>query len=187
MMVSDIDTIIRRLLLYNISNNIATEMVYVTHSTLSFYFSGIPRVSFEKETYIVDESDGYVEVCFFINNGHTEPIDVVIAPIMKGVNNPAASNYRIKYKLIGAIDCQIMLSLLLILSKGNTDFDARPRMLTFEASSTGGVLCVNITILEDTLYEGNEQFLLTFGNLPNGEAAVGPIVQSCITIRDDDS
>ena len=54
----------------------------------------MPRVSFEKETDVVDERDvdHYVEVCFFTNTGHTEPIEVLITPVMKGVAYPAASN-----------------------------------------------------------------------------------------------
>ena len=60
-------------------------------------------------------------------------------------------------------------------------------MQTFAASSIGARLCVNITIIGDTFNEGDEQFLVTFGNLPNNQAAVGPINQTCITIRDDDS
>lgn len=59
-------------------------------------------------------------------------------------------------------------------------------MQTFEASSTGSMMCVNITIIGDTIYEGDEQFLVTFGNLPNSQAGVGSITQACITIRDED-
>ena len=40
----------------------------------------------------MDESDGYVEVCFFTNTGHADPINVTITPVMKGVDAPAASN-----------------------------------------------------------------------------------------------
>ena len=40
-------------------------------------------VSFEEESYTVIESDGYVEVCFLTNSGHTEPIEVEILPIEK--------------------------------------------------------------------------------------------------------
>ena len=66
------------------------------------------------------------------------------------------------------------------------DFDASPRMQTFEASPTGGVLCVNFTINEDSTYEGDEQFLVMFGNLPTNEVGVGPINQSWVTIKDND-
>ena len=37
------------------------------------------------------ESDGSVEVCFLTSAGHADPIEVVIQPVMKGVDSPAAS------------------------------------------------------------------------------------------------
>ena len=49
-------------------------------------------VSFEMETYTVGESDGSSEVCFLTSTGHADTIEVVIQPVMKGVDNPAASN-----------------------------------------------------------------------------------------------
>ena len=47
--------------------------------------------------------------------------------------------------------------------------------------------CVNITLMGDTLYEGHEQFLVIFGNLPNPDAGVGVglIKETTITILDD--
>ena len=69
---------------------------------------------------------------------------------------------------------------------GNGDFDSMSKMQTFAASSTGSMLCVNITLIGDSIYEGDEQFLVKFGNLPNSQAEVGPITQACITISDDD-
>ena len=48
-------------------------------------------------------------------------------------------------------------------------------------------VCINITILDDHVYEGDEQFLVMFGNLPNAEAGVGLIQQACVTIVDDES
>ena len=130
----------------------------------------------------MDESDGYVEVCFSTNTGHTEPIDVVIAPIMKGVDNPAAGNGIQISRLMVRVYYLAFFNFL----TDNNDFDARTKMQTFEASSTGGMLCVNITIISDTIYEGDEQFLVMFGNLPNNETGVGFISQSCITILDDE-
>ena len=59
--------------------------------------------------------------------------------------------------------------------------------MTFQPSATGGRLCVNIPILDDITFEGDEQFLVTFGNLPNDQVGVGRINQACVTIQDDDS
>ena len=46
---------------------------------------------------------------------------------------------------------------------------------------------MNIPILDDITFEGDEQFLVTFGNLPNDQVGVGRINQACVTIQDDDS
>lgn len=56
----------------------------------------------------------------------------------------------------------------------------------FDTTNTNRV-CVNIPIIEDILYEGDEQFLVTFGNLPSAQAGVGRIGQACVTIVEDDS
>ena len=49
------------------------------------------NVSFERETYFVNENDGSVEVCLTTNIGHAKAFDAVIEVVMKGVDNPAAS------------------------------------------------------------------------------------------------
>ena len=49
------------------------------------------NVSFERETYVVNENDGSVEVCLTTNIGYAEAFDAAIEVIMKGVDNPAAS------------------------------------------------------------------------------------------------
>ena len=46
---------------------------------------------------------------------------------------------------------------------------------------------MDIDIVEDDIYEGDEQFLVTFGNLPSDQAEVGVIGQACVTIKDDES
>ena len=45
---------------------------------------------------------------------------------------------------------------------------------------------MNIAIIDDTLDEFDEQFLVRFANLPNAQARLGPIPEACITITDDD-
>ena len=58
--------------------------------------------------------------------------------------------------------------------------------MTFEASATAGRLCVDIEIIDDSIDEYDEQFLVRFGNIPNAQAGEGPITEACITIIDDD-
>ena len=58
--------------------------------------------------------------------------------------------------------------------------------MTFVTTNTSSRLCADIDIIGDDVYEGDEQFLVTFGNLPNDRAEVGVIGQACVTILDDD-
>ena len=69
---------------------------------------------------------------------------------------------------------------------GDSDFDSSDITLLFNTTSSNR-LCFSLQIIGDTLYEGNEQFLLIFDNLPSDEAEVGAIEQACVTIVDDDS
>ena len=57
----------------------------------------------------------------------------------------------------------------------------------FVASPVGNQLCVNISIFGDILYEGNEQFVVRFVNVPDAanRVGVGAISQACVTINDD--
>ena len=75
----------------------------------------------------------------------------------------------------------------MIIRTGDVDFDADNRTLFFEIRNTSSRLCVDIDIIGDVIYEGDEQFLVTFGNLPSDQAEVGAIGQACVTILDDDS
>ena len=52
----------------------------------------------------------------------------------------------------------------------------------------GGLLCANLSLISDALYEGNEQFVVGFTNVPDAanRVGLGAITQACVTIRDDD-
>ena len=70
----------------------------------------------------------------------------------------------------------------------NSDFDGGPYSETFSASPMGGQLCADIDLIPDVLYEGNEQFIVEFTNVPDSanRVGVGAISQTCVTIFDDD-
>lgn len=70
----------------------------------------------------------------------------------------------------------------------NSDFVERSLSQTFVASSVGGRLCANITLIGDSLYEGNEQFVVGFTNVPDtaNRVGLGAIDQACVTITDND-
>ena len=66
------------------------------------------------------------------------------------------------------------------------DFSTENYTVMFMNSSRGSRQCVNIDILSDDIDEFDEQFLVRFGNLPNAQAQLGPIPETCITITDND-
>ena len=52
-------------------------------------------VTFERDSYDVDEDAGTVEVCALTNIGHTSPVDVVITPVVKdGAQYPATGKMK---------------------------------------------------------------------------------------------
>ena len=69
-----------------------------------------------------------------------------------------------------------------------SDFHNRQLSQTFSASSMGNQLCANIELIGDELYEGNEQFIVVFTNVPDStnRVGLGAINQTCVTIVDDD-
>ena len=46
--------------------------------------------------------------------------------------------------------------------------------------------CIGLSILQDTIGEGTEQFEFYFENLPNEMAGVGTPATTCVNIIDDD-
>ena len=69
---------------------------------------------------------------------------------------------------------------------GNTDFRENTQTVIFPANATGNILCVDIGIIDDSLDEYDEQFLVQFSNIPNAQAGLGAIPEACVTIVDDD-
>lgn len=59
-------------------------------------------------------------------------------------------------------------------------------MITVPVSEDGSIFCIDLVILEDSLFEDDEQFELIFQNLPNDFATVGDIDTVCVTIADND-
>ena len=73
----------------------------------------------------------------------------------------------------------------------NTDFRTSALSQTFAASPMGDLLCVDIRLIGDNRYEGNEQFVVRFappGNVPNATSRIvlGENPQACVTIVDND-
>lgn len=71
------------------------------------------------------------------------------------------------------------------LNTDDSDFDTNNKVVYLSTSDSR--TCVNITVFEDDVYEGNEQFMVTFGSFSSAQDGVGLIEQSCVTIVDDES
>ena len=69
-----------------------------------------------------------------------------------------------------------------------SDFEGDSSSQTFPASPLGNQLCADIFLIPDERYEGNEQFIVEFTNVPDSanRVGVGAINQTCVTIIDDD-
>ena len=62
-----------------------------------------------------------------------------------------------------------------------------PVDLTFEIDlSTPLQLCVSLSIIDDTLGEGMEQFEFYFVDVPSDSATIGTPATTCVNIIDDD-
>ena len=70
----------------------------------------------------------------------------------------------------------------------DSDFDSSSPSQTFPASPMGNQLCADIFLIPDEQYEGNEQFVVEFTNVPDSanRVGVGAISQTCVTIIDND-
>ena len=69
---------------------------------------------------------------------------------------------------------------------GNTDFRSGDQSVSFAPSDSGNVSCAQIIIIDDTFFEGNEQFLVRLQSFSNNQVMRGEISEACVTIVDDD-
>lgn len=69
---------------------------------------------------------------------------------------------------------------------GSGDFGTNEQTVMFEPSDNSSRQCINIQIIEDEVYEGDEQFLVNLGAISNDEVIPGDIQQVCVTISDND-
>ena len=58
--------------------------------------------------------------------------------------------------------------------------------MSIAPSNSGAVNCAQILIIDDVIFEGDEQFLVMIGSISDDEVTEGDITQTCVTIEDDD-
>ena len=65
------------------------------------------------------------------------------------------------------------------------DYEIQPsRIIIVPESSSGSRFCITVNTISDTEFEGDEQFLLHFANLPSEFATVGDTESVMVTIED---
>lgn len=69
---------------------------------------------------------------------------------------------------------------------GSSDFDSSDQTVSFARSDISSRGCVQIAIIDDSLFEGDEQFLLRLRSFSNSQVMTGEISEACVTIREDD-
>lgn len=57
--------------------------------------------------------------------------------------------------------------------------------ITVPVSDSGSIFCIDLSAVEDSVFENDEQFELIFQNLPSAYATVGDIDTVCVTITDN--
>ena len=76
-------------------------------------------------------------------------------------------------------------SLFCVCSAG-VDYDGSSMVVTVEASSGPGETCFDIDIFDDSVFESDEEFLVSVQTLPGSGARIGSVDSTCVRIIDDD-
>ena len=80
-----------------------------------------------------------------------------------------------------------ILYCILLLHSGSSDFNSSDQTVSFVRSDSSNRGCAQIAIIDDSLFEGDEQFLLRLRSFSNSQVMTGEISEACVTIREDDS
>ena len=74
-----------------------------------------------------------------------------------------------------------------MLHVGISDFNSSDQTVSFGRSDSSSRGCAQIMIINDFLFEGDEQFLLSLRSFSNSQITIGEISEACVTILEDDS
>ena len=72
------------------------------------------------------------------------------------------------------------------ISVAGQDYSTVVQQVTIPASTGPSEVCFSINITNDSISEGNEDFLVSFQLPPDSSAVPGPINSTTVTIVDDD-
>lgn len=74
-----------------------------------------------------------------------------------------------------------------IVCSGNSDFDSSEQIVPFARLDNSNRECARILIIDDFLFEGDEEFLLRIQPFSNSQIMRGAVPEACVTILEDDS
>ena len=84
------------------------------------------------------------------------------------------------------LDEYITYIYIFFISTAGQDYSTVVQQVTIPASTGPSKVCFNINITDDSISEGNEDFLVSFQLPPNSDAVPGPTSSTTVTIVDDD-
>ena len=139
------------------------------------YISPVVAVQLKQVSYTVSEGNGTVTVCSVVSNVTEQDVQVVISTQPDSAEGQLACS-KVQ---INVPDGECLFSFTI----GFTDFSPSQFTLTFEAGELQ-CQCVQITIVEDSIYENSEMFHVILENITSDVTVV--LGNSAVIILDND-
>lgn len=80
-----------------------------------------------------------------------------------------------------------MYEFFLLTCAAGEDYDGSPQQVTIPASAGSSEVCFNIPVINDSISERDEEFLVSFQVPPDSGVKAGPLNSTRVSIIDDDS
>ena len=148
------------------------SFAYLYHNIL--YMSPVVAVQLKEMSYTVSEGNGTVTVCSVVSNVTEQDIQVVISTQPDSAEGQLACS---------TIQVNVPNGELYSFFIGFTDFSPSQFTLAFE-SGQSQCQCVQIPILEDSIYENSEMFHVILENITSDVTVV--LGNSAVIILDND-
>lgn len=134
------------------------------------------RVYLETDTYEVSETDGRVEVCVIREGDVSESLTILVSTGDFVPLQAEGIDFHLNYH-------GLFLNVVLLCAAGS-DYVAVRQSVTFAPNRDR--VCFNVTILNDQLSEGVENFVARITSVPSG-VDIGTPDTAVISIMDDES
>ena len=142
------------------------------------------RVYFEDDRYIVSETDGKVELCVRREGDLSGSLTIHIAT-EELIPPQAQSRYpKRRQPAFWMLQCAIFPSLFIAGGRDYIDLHPELQILSFQPNEDR--ICFEVSILDDQLREGEENFTARIVSVPTG-VVIGNPETTIISITDDES